>query len=434
MSDVPKRLLVVSYRFPPDGSVGGLRWAGLGKYLARAGWDVHLLTAARGAAGAIREFTAYECPRWATLNDAYRRLADAERREAVPVAPAAARQAPEREGPLRLIRREVASLMSFPDESRGWTLRAAWRARGLVRRLRPDLVVSSGPPHSAHVVARLAVAGTSVPLVVDLRDPWSHQSRAWRDHPVYGRRVARRLIRWLEHMVLRRAAAVIANTTALRTALGLRFPALSVHWLPNGVDPERVRAVPEPPFPGLAVAHVGTLYGGRDPRVLLEAFRAVLDRDPRWAAAGSRLRFAGHVDAVHAGTLAGAVRELALEPFVDRLGVLPPAEAISVLRRSTVAVVLAQQQELQVPGKLYEAVYLGCSTLVVAEGGSASAAEAGRLGVPCVEPDDVDGLAGALERLARDGPRAPAGGVTSLVDYATLSGELRELLVGLTAR
>jgi hypothetical protein len=41
-----RRLLVITYHFPPDGSVGGQRWAGLSKYLARLGWEVHVITAA----------------------------------------------------------------------------------------------------------------------------------------------------------------------------------------------------------------------------------------------------------------------------------------------------------------------------------------------------------------------------------------------------
>src|SRR5689334_12023454 len=42
-----RRLLVLSYHFPPDGAMGGQRWAALTKYLARAGWEVHVVTAAR---------------------------------------------------------------------------------------------------------------------------------------------------------------------------------------------------------------------------------------------------------------------------------------------------------------------------------------------------------------------------------------------------
>jgi glycosyltransferase involved in cell wall biosynthesis len=324
--------------------------------------------------------------------------------------------------------------MSFPDESRGWTCRAALRARRLVRRLRPDMVVSSGPPHSAHVVARLAVAGTDVPLVVDLRDPWSNQSRAWQHHPIYGRRIARRLVRRLERVALHRAGAVIANTSALRDMLLAVVPGRSVHWLPNGVDPERLALQPRgEPSAGLTVAHVGTLYGGRDPRIVLQAFRALIARRPDLARAGARLCFAGHTEAEQAHHLAQATGIFGLEDHVDVMGVLPAGEAVSLLRRSHLALVLAQDQELQVPGKLYEAVYLGCRTVVVAEPDSASAKEAERLGVQCVGPHDFQLLEAVFEEAA-DGPAPPVPASRAVIDYGAIACQLGEILRGLRRR
>ena len=43
------RLLVNTYHFPPDGSVGGLRWSGMSKNLDRRGWEVRVVTASPGA-------------------------------------------------------------------------------------------------------------------------------------------------------------------------------------------------------------------------------------------------------------------------------------------------------------------------------------------------------------------------------------------------
>src|SRR5947209_3273032 len=67
------RLLVITFHFPPDGSVGGKRWAGFSKYLARLGWEVHVVTASSGedpqiADGVHRHF----CARRKTLEDWYR--------------------------------------------------------------------------------------------------------------------------------------------------------------------------------------------------------------------------------------------------------------------------------------------------------------------------------------------------------------------------
>src|SRR5438045_8917016 len=78
-----RRLLVVSYHFPPDGTIGGQRWAGLYKYLARLGWEVHVVTAAAGddfqmPDGVHRHFRA----RRTTLEDWYRARVNARRARA----------------------------------------------------------------------------------------------------------------------------------------------------------------------------------------------------------------------------------------------------------------------------------------------------------------------------------------------------------------
>src|SRR5207302_5863201 len=178
------------------------------------------------------------------------------------------------------LRRELASLLSFPDESRGWMLRAALHARRLIRRFRVDLVVTSGPPHSAHLAGLLATAGTPIAQVVDLRDPWSNQSEPWRNDPVFGTRTARFMISRLERRLFAAARDVIVNTPELADALGDRYPELRVTWVRNGVDPERLPRAGSGPLPGLAVTYAGTLYGGRDTRPALLGFRRFLDRHP----------------------------------------------------------------------------------------------------------------------------------------------------------
>ena len=70
-SDAP-RLLVITYYFPPDGSVGGLRWAGIAKYLTRLGWKVSVLTAARqDGSDPAGDAQVEWCPRRRTLMDYY---------------------------------------------------------------------------------------------------------------------------------------------------------------------------------------------------------------------------------------------------------------------------------------------------------------------------------------------------------------------------
>jgi hypothetical protein len=95
-----------------------------------------------------------------------------------------------------------------------------------------------------------------------------------------------------------------------------------------------------------------------------------------------------------------------MEQHVELLGPLPRARALDMVSRSRLAVVLAQDQDLQIPAKLYESVAMGVPTLVVAPADSAAAAEGKRVGAVVCDSGDVEGMASLLENLWRDGSRA----------------------------
>jgi hypothetical protein len=130
-----------------------------------------------------------------------------------------------------------------------------------------------------------------------------------------------------------------------------------------------------------------------------------LQRHPEAGRAGSRLRIAGPADSYHTRVFKAAVAAAGVEPYVEMLGVLPRAEALGVVSRSCLAVVLAQEQELQIPAKLYESVAMGVPTLVVAAADSAAGVEGKRLGAVVCDAADVEGIARVLEQLWRDGAR-----------------------------
>jgi glycosyltransferase involved in cell wall biosynthesis len=402
-----RRLLVITYHFGPDGAVGGLRWWGLTKYLARLGWNVSVITAA-GSRGTDKAIHAQveRCPRFWTCLDGIRLM----RRLALGVAlrgaphgaPAAHPTKPPRL--LRQLAREGVACLAFPDQGRGWMLRAALRTRSLIRGFRPHVVVSSGPPHSAHVVARLATIGTSARWLIDLRDPWAGPlPKLWESDPILGSRIFHLLSPPMERRALGAADGVITNTHQLADTLAAKYPDVPVVCVPNGVDLESLPPPARDPYPGLGIVHAGTLYAGRDVGPVVRALRIFLERHPDAAQAGSKLRVAGEADAGHARTFSSAVAAAGMERYVEVLGALPRAEALDVVSRSRLAVVLAQQQDLQIPAKLYESVAMGIPTLVVAPVVSATGVEGNRIGAVVRDSDDVEGIACLLEHLWRNG-------------------------------
>jgi glycosyltransferase involved in cell wall biosynthesis len=426
-----RRLLVITYHFPPDGSVGGQRWAGLSKYLARLGWEVHVITAAvPGAEGSTSDVHRHVRHRRRILNDVYKSAVSGLRQPSDinrPAAPTSAdlQRRSSRFPTLAGVRRLLGSSMNLPDQGRGWVLRAAGAARSLLRERKFDVVISSGPPHSAHFAALLGTRGRGTPFWIDMRDPWSVTHEM--DMPVDRFILAERwVLRRLERIVFPRAAKVIVNTREFAAALRISDPDLDVIHFPNGIDLEQMPTRDVGAVERGSLAYVGTLYASRNLSMVFAAINALL-RDRPEAASVLRLNVAGQMQPRHREQLELDIAAAGLGSIVKVHGMLPRAQALGLLARSHLALVLAQDQPMCVPAKLYECVGAGIPTLVIAEEEGAAATEARRVGAMSVDSRDVDGMRSRLDDMLGGRlptmiePKAP-------VSYADLAVEMDRLL------
>lgn len=424
-------LLVACFHAPPGTAVGGLRWWGLSRHLARRGWRVHLLTAQEGS---DREevpegMSVQVVPLDTTLNDRYlawKQARASARPDSAPGSPdPAATEASNGEsgsGTLARVRKELGGLLSFPDEGRGWIRPLGSAMAEVIPRLRPDVVVSSGPPHSIHLGTGMGVRASGVPWVVDFRDPWAEYLEAHRDRsmadPIVGR---------LEAGVIRRAARIVTTTEDLAASLALQHRGCHTVALPNGVDLESLPRRPVNTKSGLRVAHLGTLYLQRDPIPVIRAFARFVRANPPARSDGSVLSFIGHVQPDFLAAIERAAQE---EGVVEQVQIVPPCpreEALHLLATTGVSLVLAQDQKSAIPAKIYEAVGMGVPTLVITEHDSASAAAGRKLGTAVHEAHDLEGMARSLERAWRgEWTGALPDGV--LIDYADLAGEAARIL------
>jgi glycosyltransferase involved in cell wall biosynthesis len=255
-------------------------------------------------------------------------------------------------------------------------------------------------------VAGLATIGSSARWFIDLRDPWAGPfTKGWDSFPWARTWVFRALSPRLERVTLHAAHGIITNTLQLTEVLAAKYPKAAIVCVPNGVDPECLPPASADPYPGLGIAYTGALYGSRDLGPVVRALRVFLERHPDAGQAGSKLRVAGHADAPNACALRDAVAAAGLQDYVEVLGSLPRDQALNVVSRSRLAVVLAQDQELQIPAKLYESVAMGIPTLVMAGANSAARIEGTRVGAIARDSHDVEGIASVLEQLWQDASR-----------------------------
>lgn len=326
------------------------------------------------------------------------------------------------------LRRALYALMWLPDDRHGWFAPAVAAGVGGVLRNRAQVVYSSGPPWTCHLVGLAVAVLSRRPLVADFRDPWVDSPAK----PAFVRtRWSDRADLAMEHMVVRRASAVLCTTYALCQEMAARHrgvPECRFVVLPNGFDPQEIDGIPRAlrsDRSEVVMAYAGTLYGARDPTPLFRAASAVRANGAR----PFRIMFMGQCDRAVGVPLAQMVRDYDLEDCVELAGQLPRSDCLKRLSEADILLLFAMRQPAQVPAKLYEYIGLGKPVLALAEAGSETARELyeAKAGV-AVDARDNEAVKKALN-LAVDGRLSGSPPeVRCRYDGRALTGRLAEVL------
>lgn len=263
-----RRVLILSYHYPPTPSVGSVRAGGLAKYLPDLGWQPTVVTprvpGRHPGPSPIVETDDRD------MAASFKRLLglrpDVALKDAV-----SGDAAPIRKRRLRSRLIETAkSLVAFPDSNRGWIAIAQRAALRLLSEQRFDALITTSPPPSVHVAGGRVAAASGLPWVADLRDLWSNdrntQTPPWR----------RRLDRRLEHATFCAAAALTTVSEPFAEVLRGMYPRLEVRSILNGYDPDEVGLV-DTLTGDFTLTHTGRFYQG------------LLDPEPLFAAVGNLL-------------------------------------------------------------------------------------------------------------------------------------------------
>ncbi len=381
----PRRLLYVSYFYPPSRDTGALRPATMVKWLRRLGHEVEVLTTgAFGDEGEEGVHRARDAALWRARAQGRHRidaLFDSDTYGGEP---------------------HFLSSWIAPEP-----LLAAWApfARSAALRLRRsgsfDCVVTTSPPESTHAIG-MALRRRGMPWVADLRDAWTFESL----RPDFATPAHHRLDSHLERRWLGGADALVCVSEPAAEDLrarGIADPTV----IPNGWDPESAPDGPAEPTGLLDPGRVSLVYTGRfgtygrDPRPLVEAMERLAREDPQ-AAAGLELVIAGPLTDDEAELFATDVAPARIVVA----GSLKRERALALQREADALLLLAQPTRSQLLNiKIFEYMASGRPILTLAEGTEAGriAAEIG--GEP-VRADDPAAIAMALSRLV-EGPPAP---------------------------
>jgi glycosyltransferase involved in cell wall biosynthesis len=411
----PRGVLLVTSHFPPERGAGVHRMLRIVRHLHQAGWPVTVLTMDpesyrpgtpvddRLLSGVPEGVTVYRTTAvraMASAAHARARLRAALARTSrrlfkAPPTGTARLRAVDRTGPRVPPRRPLI------DAEIGWLAPAVREGRRVLSRHPPDIILSSAPPFTCHLIAAALAVGHKAHWVADFRDPWA---RAPWGAAELGDSWRGRMRRTLERMVIERADAVILNTPLLHDDFakhyGLRMAA-KFHTVTNAYDTDllidRLRPMPRPSS-RLVLTHTGSLYRQRDPRPLVEAFASAIAHG-RVPADGIELNFVGAVSPEFA--LPQAVERLGLGSTVHLTPSVSHERSLQYLADADVLVVIQPGTHLQVPVKLYEYLPFRKPILALSPPGALQTIiDDGRLGL-VVSPDDPRALEDAVCELYR---------------------------------
>jgi glycosyltransferase involved in cell wall biosynthesis len=391
-----KRVLLIAYLFPPVGGAGVQRVTKFVKYLPRMGWDVSVLTVANPSVPLLDESLTKDIPADTIIRRSKTWEPDYTLKSSISAGRSGDANA--RNRVKRFVAnalRKCATLVLQPDPQILWVPRAVAEGRRLLREIRHDVILVSGPPFSSFLIGESLSRRSGLPLVLDYRDEWTISNDYFENKQIDP--LSRFLHGKMQERVLRAAKGIIATTRNSADSVGslcrkAKGTAI-VTWIYNGFDPDDF--LPLPPSPSsqsnrIRVVYVGTLWNLTSVEPFVEALKRIANLTPD---------LAEKLEIVFVGRRTGQQAEL-----VEQLRSLPVqlvlhdylnhSSAIEVMRNCDVLLLLLSDlagAERVVPAKLFEYMATGRQILTIAPVGEVHRLLDGYPGGR-FEPRDIDGI------------------------------------------
>jgi glycosyltransferase involved in cell wall biosynthesis len=393
------KVLLVTMYFPPSGGGGVQRSLKFATHLPELGIETHVL--------------APDDPKWIHRDDDLPPPTLAWVHRARYVGPAGRKPAEELHGTtgLERLQRQTALFgrrLLVPDENVTWNLTAIPAAIRIVRDEGIDVVLTTSPPASVHLIGAAVKSATGVRWVADLRD--SIVAHPHRDAERLAVRAKEQGARLVGRLVAGRADAVVAVSDAIAEEVEQLGPHGPVVPIANGSDFDDFAGLEYHRGDRFRITHAGSFFGKRDPRPFLTALARV---------DGAVARFVGDFRASDREW----AEELGLGDRLELIPYVPRRRSLELQRDSEALLLLIPEAGGRgrgvLSGKVFE--YLAAERPILAvvppEGAAAKLLADTGAGV-VVAPDDVDGIARELTAL-RDAWQAGA------LDGTPLSEEWR---------
>lgn len=249
-----RRIILIAYVFPPYPGIGGRRWAKLSKYLARLGYEVHVITAKN------------------PFNETSTWSKDVESNDKIHLHVLPARYPSVLNGKIvnvfdKILYRFWTLILKISVKGTIYDRAVFWRSSvnrtvdELMNKYKFDAVVATGAPFSVLFYAvQLKKKYHDLKVITDLRDPWSWNTHAYGFGYLSQKRASYELM--MEKEVMRNSDVVTVPVSNMISKLLELYPecAGKINLLPHGYDTDEIKPSPKSKSDKIRMIFYGSLY------------------------------------------------------------------------------------------------------------------------------------------------------------------------------
>lgn len=420
-----KRVLIVTYYWPPSGGSGVQRWLKFAKYLPESGWEPVIFTPEnpdfdlkdeRLSLEVSPDLEVIRFPIW----EPYQLFAKLKKQGSHP---GRLLEQPKR-GALEKLAIWLRANVLVPDPRVFWVRPSVKFLSELIKAGQFQAVITTGPPHSLHLIGLQLKQQFGLPWLADFRDPWS-QWEFLDTLPMLP--MVRRRHEQLERSVLQQADAVLTISPTFQRDLE-RLAQRPIDLVTNGYDPADIPAdfTPQTKQTGrLHLVYSGIIDAIRNPLPLMEAMKTEFEsagEDVSWTFVGKvseQVRAQVQADP----WLCTHVHFVGYVAHDEVMGYYAKADALVLILTDT------KNAQGNIPGKLFEYLATGLPVMALGDPAGDAAQILSRAGAaPVLGHGDELGIRKQLRQLYESTETGLAA--SSLAQYSrrALSQQVAALL------
>lgn len=394
-----KKVLIITYYWPPSGGAGVQRWVKFAKYLSRMDVETYVLTVDpkyatypqidKSLSKDIPESVKVFHTKSFELYSLYKKISS---NKEVPYGGFVnTKKLNSKEKILRFIRGNFF----LPDPRRGWNKFALKEAKKIILANNIETVITTSPPHSTQLIGLKLKRQLNVKWIADFRDPWTD---IYYYKLLYPTKLATAINKYNEKKILKYSDNILTVSQDLKRLFSSKLNNIEekIKVIPNGFDSEEFSDLKnEIQTDVFCISYVGTISNDYSIEGLVEGIKQL----PENIKTNIKLRFIGKISSEHVEKLNG----IGLKGQLEILGYVEHSKAISYMISSNILLLIIPNVENNkgiLTGKLFE--YLASNRPILflgpVNGDAAKIIEETKSGIIC-SYSDKDKISESIEQL-----------------------------------